>query len=92
VKFFTVAQCPHIEGMSIDDLVNFSSQYHLEAYIPGPIRGGKPPRLDCYWLLAVSSASKDLKDNAMYDTQRQGFLCIEENFHHREKISDIKMD
>jgi hypothetical protein len=49
-----VAQCPHIEGMRVADLLEFLEGHELGAFLPGPTRGGKPPKYDRDWLLAVS--------------------------------------
>jgi hypothetical protein len=52
-KDTTQAQCPHIDGTRVSDLLTFLKQHKKDEFLPGVNRAGKPLKYDRDWLLVV---------------------------------------
>ncbi len=48
-----MAVCPHIDGMRVDDLVQFCRDQKIDSYLPNETRGNKAPHYDRDYLLTV---------------------------------------
>lgn len=48
------AQCPHIEGARVDDILKFIKRIGKEDYLPGRTRTGKDPLYNRPWLLSLA--------------------------------------
>ena len=48
------AASPDIQGMSIENLVDFINKQNLDSFFPNPTRNDKPQKYDRQWLLNVS--------------------------------------